>query len=117
MDFVLSDLYVSGKLLSRVQAERRYLVVQKLKESSQNEDVDDQGDRGTASDDEKDRRMLLQSKTLSKYKQILTLQPKKNGHDYVVSEKRVLSSKNEEDVDILKGEKNVVLFCFLSWRR
>lgn len=105
VDVVLSDMYVGGKLLSRVQAERRHIVVQKLKMNAhQNGTVDDQGNEGVESDEGKDRRTLLQSKTLSKYKQILTLQPKKDGHDYVVSEKRVLSSKNQEDVDVLEGK-------------
>jgi hypothetical protein len=111
VDVVLSDMYVGGKLLARVQAERRYMTIQKLKETSnqgQDQDSNDVNEEAMATEEEAtesmNRRSLLQSKTLSKYKQILTIQPKKNGHDYVVSEKRVLSSKNEEDVDVIKSK-------------
>jgi hypothetical protein len=105
VDITLSDIYVGGKLLARVQAERRYMTIQKLKESSN--EGKDQDLAATTEENtvvESNRRSLLQSKTLSKYKQILTIQPKKNGQDYVVSEKRVLSSKNEEDVEVISSK-------------
>jgi hypothetical protein len=104
VDITLSDIYVGGKLLARVQAERRYITIQKLKESSN--EGKDQDLAATTEENmvESNRRSLLQSKTLSKYKQILTIQPKKNGQDYVVSEKRVLSSKNEEDVEVISSK-------------
>ena len=113
VDVVLSDIYVAGKLLSRIQAERRYMVVEKLKtnsiqnkvpeeECNKQKEVDIGGAMNT------DRRTLLQSKI---HKRILTLQPK-NGEDYVVSEKRLLSSKSDEDVEVLKSELYLVIIAF-----
>ena len=112
VDVVLSDMYVGGKILSRIQAERRYMVIQKLKtNSSQNKDPNEECneqiglDTGDAMN--KDRRTLLQSKI---HKQILTLQPK-NGEDYVISEKTLLSSKSDEDVEILRSETYLVIIA------
>jgi hypothetical protein len=118
VDVVLSDMYVGGKLLARVQAERRYLTIQKLKETSKENPRKDSNDEDTETscvlktEDSKNRRALLQSKTLSRYKQILTVQPsRKNGQDYVVSEKRVLSSENEEDVQVVKSKCDSYQVC------
>ncbi|KAL3796024.1 hypothetical protein HJC23_013081 [Cyclotella cryptica] len=102
VDVVLSDMYVGGKLLARVQAERRFLAIQKLKTTSnqqQDESLDDDESTGDFVDHSTDRRQLLKTKK-SKNKRILTLQPQVDG-DYVVSEKNVLSSKSAEDVEIL----------------
>jgi hypothetical protein len=103
VDVVLSDMYVGGRLLARVQAERRYIVIQKLKESP-TEDQTKEPDEEVVVEgvDTADRRTLLQSK--AHYKHLLTLQPKKDGQDYVVSEKRVLSNNSEEDLQIIKSK-------------
>jgi hypothetical protein len=88
-----------------VQAERRFLAIQKLKTTSnqqQNASTVVDESVGESVDHSTDRRQLLIS-TKSKDKRILTLQPKADG-DYVVSEKNVLSSKNAEDVEILAGK-------------
>lgn len=115
VDVVLSDIYVGGNLLARVQAERRFLAIQKLKTTSnqqQNESpvVDESG--GESFDHSSDRRQLLKSKK-SKNKRILTLQPQADG-DYVVSEKNVLSSKNAEDVEILVGKETRIICTPIS---
>jgi hypothetical protein len=105
VDVVLSDMYVGGKLLARVQAERRFLAIQKLKTTSnqqQNESLVVDESVGESIDHSTDRRHLLKSKK-SKNKRILTLQPQADG-DYVVSEKNVLSNRNAEDVEILAGK-------------
>jgi hypothetical protein len=111
VDVVLSDMYVGGRLLARVQAERRYIVIQKLKESP-TEDQTKEPDEEVVVEgvDTADRRTLLQSK--AHYKHLLTLQPKKDGQDYVVSEKRVLSNHSEEDLQIIKSKYNIL--CIIN---
>jgi 23S rRNA U2552 (ribose-2'-O)-methylase RlmE/FtsJ len=107
VDVVLSDMYVGGKLLARVQAERRFLAIQKLKTTSKkihNEEPEENVDVENIMKSS-DRRQVLQSRTLSRYKEvILTVQQKPDSHDYVVSEKNVLSSTKKEDVEILHSE-------------
>ena len=106
VDVVLSDIYVGGKLLARVQAERRYMVIQKLKQTHANKEEieNEEGNVEVDNADTSDRRELLQSKTKSRYKQMLASMRVKNGHDYVVSEKILLSSRNEEDINIIKSK-------------
>eukprot|EP00804_Cyclotella_cryptica_P026509 CCRYP_008141-RB/>CCRYP_008141-RB protein AED:0.08 eAED:0.08 QI:258/1/1/1/0.63/0.5/12/1927/500 len=102
VDIVLSDMYVGGKLLARVQAERRFVAIQKLKERAsrqQNESLVCNESLGEWLHPSGHRRQLLKSMK-SQYKRILTLQTKANG-DYVVSEKNVLSNMNAGDVKIL----------------
>lgn len=115
VDVVLSDIYVGGNLLARVQAERRFLAIQKLKTTSnqqQNESPVVDESCGESFDHSSDRRQLLKSKK-SKNKRILTLQPQADG-DYVVSEKNILSSKNAEDVEILAGKETRIICTPIS---
>ena len=87
LDIVLSDVYVAGKLLARVQAERRLIAIQRLQQ--------------TANDIKADRRR----------RSVLTLQTNEEGEKYVIVEKDVLSSSNKNDVDVLSDASYYCMYA------
>jgi len=107
---VLSDMYVGGKLLARVQAERRMRAIQMLQSSSnkrdEKQDTPDEVMRSSA-----DRRALLDSKDVRRRRSILTLQADGDGKDCVVVEKNVLTNNNEGDVNVLRNAAHYSIYA------
>ncbi len=99
------QMYIGAKLLARVQAERRFLAIQRLQHSS-NQKKTERENKGKDENIDNiveaptDFRSTL--KKGGRRRSVLTLQTSEQGKDYVVVEKDVLSPDNKEDVDVLK---------------
>jgi len=127
LDIVLSDMYIGGKLLARVQAERRLLAIQRLQQTSnqKNTERENRGSDGNNDNNiteapkgeiegKKDFRSTL--KKGGRRRSVLTLQTNEEGKEYVVVEKDVLSLDNKEDVDILKEVTHYSIYAqYVYW--
>jgi len=105
LGIVLSDMYVGGKLLARVQAERRMNAIIGLQRTSNKRGEGSpkkaKADLSTAAPSV-DRRDLLGGQDAKRRRSILTLQTEEDGKGCVVVEKNVLTSTNGEDVRVLR---------------
>mmetsp|Transcript_20169 Transcript_20169/g.46254 ORF Transcript_20169/g.46254 Transcript_20169/m.46254 type:complete len:995 (-) Transcript_20169:24-3008(-) len=114
LGLTLSDMYVGGKLLARVQAERRVKAIQELQQTSNlsNEGkslTESEGDG--ASDNGGNRRAQLMNEGKQRRRQsILTLQTE-DGQNYVVMAKQLLQSQNREDAEILSLASHYAIYA------
>lgn len=183
LDLVLSDMYVGGKLLARVQAERRLIAIQRLQQTSNDIKTEREkkmnsakiemdktnrvnsiimrgvgvvelertvqnlkkklGDnvRGALMTQQHDNNRLreeeelveelsmkddngasasgLRDKTLrrmEKRRSVLTIQSNKEGKEYVIIEKDVLSSDNKHDMDVLNEAAHYCMYAeYVYW--
>ena len=81
---VLSDMYVGGKMLARVQAERRFAAIQTLQQAS-------------------NMSSILRVQDAKRRQSIRTLQANEEGTGCVVAEKPLLTSSNSDDVEVLRN--------------
>lgn len=81
---VLSDMYVGGKMLARVQAERRFAAIQTLQQAS-------------------NMSSILRVQDAKRRQSIRTLQANEEGTGCVVAEKSLLTSSNSDDVEVLRN--------------
>ena len=81
---VLSDMYVGGKMLARVQAERRFVAIQTLQQAS-------------------NMSSILKVQDAKRRQSIRTLQANEEGTGCVVAEKSLLTSSNSDDVEVLRN--------------
>ena len=116
-DVVLSDMYVGGKLLARVQAERRIEGIMKIQRTS---DIkkDEKEEEITASKSNEtsplssiNRRAQLGSQDVRRRRSILTLQAGDDGKDCVVVAKDVLTSDNDKDVETLRNAAHYSIYA------
>ncbi len=129
--FTLPKMYIGGKLLARIQAERRLLAIQRLQQNS-NQKNTERGKRNRGGlnidsiteapihDDEvegttkKDYRSTLKKE--GRRRSVLTLQTSEKGKEYVVVEKDVLSLDNKDDVDILEEVTHYSVYAqYVYW--
>ena len=116
---VLSDMYVGGKMLARVQAERRFKAIQVLQHTS---NMRGDGVEHHATDEQQsaiakssDRRALLGSQDAKRRRSILTLQTDGDGKGCVVVEKNVLTSSNGEDVEVLRNAAHYSIYALFVY--
>jgi hypothetical protein len=115
---VLSDMYVGGKMLARVQAERRFSAIQQLQHArgsaskkGNEEEIAKEEEKVEGSSVSLNRRTLLKSQGLKHRRSILTLQVGDKGKEYVAVEKNVLTSSNNEDVDVLRNAAHYSIYA------
>ena len=108
---VLSDMYVGGKMLARVQAERRFSAIQQLQHARGSKSKEESSEEETALDPSINRRALLKSQGSKHRRSILTLQVGDKGKEYVAVEKNVLTSSNHEDVDVLRNAAHYSIYA------
>ena len=116
---VLSDMYVGGKMLARVQAERKFSAIQQLqhargsasKEEGIAEEAVKAAEEVEGSSAPLNRRNLLKSQGSKHRRSILTLQVGDKGKEYVAVEKNVLTSSNNEDVDVLRNAAHYSIYA------
>ena len=118
LGLTLSDMYVGGKLLARVQAERRVKAIQELQQTSNlgNEVkslIESEVDEGVdASDEGGNRRAQLMNEGKQRRRQsILTLQADDDGQNYVVMAKKLLQSQNPDDKEILRIAAHYAIYA------
>ena len=124
--FAPSKMYIGGKLLARVQAERRLLAIQRLQHTSNLKNTEREKRNSDGNNDsiaeapkdgiegKKDLRSTLQKG--GRRRSVLTLQTNEEGKDYVVVEKDVLSLDNKDDVDILEEVTHYSIYAqYVYW--
>lgn len=120
LDLVLSDVYIGGKLLARVQAQRRAKAIQELQQASNfasktQSDVVDSQDSEAVEDSQASGDLRTQLKPQKRRNSILTLQVEGDSKSYVVMEKKLLTSTNPEDVEILRNVKHYSIYAVSTY--
>ena len=112
VNVTLSDIYVGGKMLMRVQAERTFntVMLQRTvndstprKSEKDAEEVAPPDCRVLPNSQPPDRRSLLDSQKMIRRRSILTIQTDDGGKEYIVVPKKVLSPDNADDVETLRN--------------
>lgn len=102
---VLSDMYVGGKMLARVQSERRAKAIQMLQRASNKKGVEEEipEEEKESATAPSDRRDLLGGQDAKRRRSILTIQTDEDGQGCIVVQKNILTSSNGEDVEVLRN--------------
>ena len=102
VNVTLSDIYVGGKMLARVQAERKFNATIALQNTANDSNI---GPRESEEEAEEvapsDRRVQLN--TQMRRRSILTIQADDDGGGCIVVPKNVLSPANADDVETLRN--------------
>ena len=110
VDVVLSDMYVAGKLLARVQAERKMDRIIQLQRASNKKSVEPETEESEMAVPS-NRRNLLGSLDMKRRRSIMTLQAGEDGKEQIVVMKNILTNENEEDVSILKNAGHYSIYA------
>ncbi|KAL9190050.1 hypothetical protein ACHAXT_007261 [Thalassiosira profunda] len=115
LGLVLSDMYVGGKLLARVQAQKRIETIQQLQltsraRKSQGDTVKEEEEEQSTTEAPADRRTLMGAQEKHR-RSILTLQTDADGSGCVVVEKNILTSTNSEDVEVLRNAAHYSIYA------